>query len=75
MVLQSVVRARVNAECATERAAAALRNAERATRIARQEAASFGALHPWCMAQAAKEPETPKMREYRIAVMTKAFGH
>jgi len=75
MVLQSVVRARVNAGCATERAAMALRAAERAARIARQNAEPFGALHVWCEAMLAREPETPKMREYRIAVMTKAFGH
>ena len=75
MVLQSVVRARVNAGCATERAAMALRAAEKASTIARQIAASDGALHMWCMARRAEEPETPKMREHRIAVMSKAFGH
>jgi acetyl-CoA carboxylase alpha subunit len=53
----------------------ALRAAERATRIARQNAEPYGALHVWCEAMLAREPETPKMRKYRIAVMTKAFGH
>ena len=75
MVLQSVVRARVNAECATQRAAMALRKAEQAARIARQNAEPYGALHPWCEAERAKEPETPKMHKHRIAVMSKAFGH
>jgi hypothetical protein len=74
MVLQSVVRARVNAECATLRAAEAVRKAEEASRIARQNAEPYGALHVWCEDMLAREPETPKMKAYRIAVMSKAFG-
>jgi hypothetical protein len=53
----------------------ALRASEKAARIARQNAEPFGALHVWCEAMLAREPETPKMRKHRIMVMSKAFGH